>query len=56
MTKKQNYHTIRYGNKDGELKFGHITDNNELLAVGKLSKPVRKSFNEEILLRVRLDF
>lgn len=32
MTKKQNYHTIRYGNKDGELKFGHITENNELLA------------------------
>ncbi len=30
MAKKQNYHTIRYGNKDGELKFGHITDNNEL--------------------------
>jgi hypothetical protein len=29
MTKPQNYHTIRYGNKDGELKFGHITDNNE---------------------------
>jgi len=29
MTKQQNYHTIRYGNKDGELKFGHITDNNE---------------------------
>ena len=32
MTKKQNYHTIRYGNKDGELKFGHITENNQLLA------------------------
>lgn len=30
MTKKQNYHTIRYGNKDGELKFGHINDNNQL--------------------------
>jgi hypothetical protein len=29
---------------------------NELLAVAKLSKPVRKSFDEEILLRVRLDF
>jgi len=21
---KENYHTIRYGNKDGELKFGHL--------------------------------
>jgi len=29
---------------------------NELLAVAKLSKPVRKSFAEELLLRVRLDF
>lgn len=29
MTKPQNYHTIRYGNKDGEIKFGHITENNE---------------------------
>ena len=27
---KKNYHTIRYGNKDGEIKFGHITDTNEL--------------------------
>ena len=32
MTKKKNYHTIRYGNKDGELKFGHINEKNELLA------------------------
>ena len=30
MTKQQNYHTIRYWNKDGELKFGHMTENNEL--------------------------
>jgi hypothetical protein len=29
---------------------------NELLAVAKLSKPVPKSFDEEVLLRVRLDF
>lgn len=35
---------------------GLYNDNNELLAVGKLSKPVRKSFSEEILLRMRLDF
>ncbi len=27
---KQNYDTIRYGNKDGEIKFGHITDNDEV--------------------------
>ncbi len=31
-SKKENYHIIRYGNKDGELKFGHITEPNRLLA------------------------
>lgn len=35
---------------------GLYNDQNELLAVAKLSKPVRKSFDEELLLRVRLDF
>jgi hypothetical protein len=35
---------------------GLYNDVNELLAVAKLSKPVRKSFAEEILMRVRLDF
>ena len=35
---------------------GLYNSNNELLAVAKLSKPVRKSFDEEVLLRVRLDF
>ena len=24
MGKKRNYHTIRYGQKDGEIKFGHL--------------------------------
>jgi len=35
---------------------GLYNDSNELLAVAKLSQPVRKSFDEEVLLRVRLDF
>jgi len=35
---------------------GLYNDRNELLAVAKLSKPVQKSFDEELLLRVRLDF
>lgn len=35
---------------------GMYNDQNELLAVAKLSKPVPKSFDEEVLLRVRLDF
>ena len=35
---------------------GLYNDQNELLAVAKLSKPVRKSFAEEVLCRVRLDF
>ena len=35
---------------------GLYNDNNELLAVGKVSKPVEKSFEKEALIRVRLDF
>ena len=35
---------------------GLYNDIGELLAVAKLSKPVRKSYSEEVLLRVRLDF
>lgn len=30
---KTNYDTIRYGNKDGELKFGHIHDDSKISAV-----------------------
>jgi len=32
MSKVKNYHTVRYGNKDGELKFGHIHNDNEISA------------------------
>jgi hypothetical protein len=35
---------------------GLYNDANELLAVGKLSQPTRKSFDRELLIRVRLDF
>lgn len=28
----ENYHTIRYGNKDGELKFGHIHEDDNISA------------------------
>lgn len=30
MSESKNYHTIRYGNKDAEIKFGHIHDDNEI--------------------------
>lgn len=33
MAKLENYHTIRYGTADGELQFGHITQDNVLSAV-----------------------
>jgi hypothetical protein len=33
MSKKVNYHTIRYGQKDGELKFGHLHNDDVLSAV-----------------------
>lgn len=32
MTKIKNYHTIRYGNKDGEIKFGHIHSDEQVAA------------------------
>lgn len=32
MAEKKNYHTIRYGNKDGELKFGHIHNDDVMSA------------------------
>ena len=35
---------------------GLYNDNNELVAVAKLSRPVVKSFDEELLIKVRLDF
>jgi len=35
---------------------GLYNDNNELLAVAKLSKPLKKEFDTEALVRVKLDF
>ena len=35
---------------------GLFNDANELLATGKLSQPTQKSFDRELLIRVRLDF
>lgn len=35
---------------------GLYNDSNELLAVSKLSQPLRKSFDREVLIRVKLDF
>jgi hypothetical protein len=35
---------------------GLYNDNNDLLAVAKLSKPVQKDFTKEALIRVKLDF
>ena len=33
MATQQNYHTIRYGTAEGEIKFGHITQDNQTSAV-----------------------
>ena len=35
---------------------GLYNDSNELLAVAKLSKPIKKDFTKEALIRVKLDF
>lgn len=32
MSETKNYYTIRYGNRDGEIKFGHINQDNTLSA------------------------
>lgn len=29
----QNYHTVRYGTAEGEIKFGHLTQDNQMSAV-----------------------
>ena len=33
MAQKINYEQLRYGTKDGELKFGHLTADNQIDAV-----------------------
>ena len=35
---------------------GMYNDNNELLAVAKLSKPILKSFSREAIIKIKLDF
>ena len=35
---------------------GLYNDNNELLAVAKLSKPLLKTYNREALIRVKLEY
>jgi hypothetical protein len=35
---------------------GLYNNNNELLAVAKLSRPLSKNFTSEALIRVKLDF
>jgi len=35
---------------------GMYNDSQELLAVGKLSQPIQKSFSNEVLIKVKLDF
>jgi len=35
---------------------GLYNDNNELLSVAKLSRPLQKDFTKELLVRVKLDF
>ena len=39
-----------------QTTIGLYNDNNELLAVAKLSRPLLKDFTKEALVRVKLDF
>ena len=38
------------------LNNNELNDNNDLVAVAKLSKPLKKNFTKEMLVRVKLDF
>lgn len=44
MSKKVNFHTIRYGNKDGEIKFGHI-HNDEVMSACMLRSGLNGDVN-----------
>ena len=52
---------LRYGSMESNPKVyittvGLYNDNNELLAVAKLSQPIAKDFSKEALIRVKLDY
>ena len=56
--------TLRYSGDDQMIgnpvtyitTVGLYNEYNELLAVGKVSKPLKKSFDREILIRLKLDY
>ena len=41
---------------DSSLDEIEVNDNNELMAVGKLSAPWKKSFDDEMLIKCKIDF
>ena len=45
-----------YNASEGFFAIQDRNDSNELLAVAKLSRPLRKDFTKEALVRVKLDF
>jgi len=51
-----NYPTLVNNPETFITTVGMYNDNNELLAVAKLSKPLSKNFTKEALIRVKLDF
>lgn len=50
------YDDFAYNPKTYITSIGLYNDNNEMLAVAKLSQPVEKSFDKEALVKIRLDF
>lgn len=50
-------HTIMVNSPESYITtVGLYNDNNDLLAVGKLSTPLKKNFTKEALIRIKLDF
>jgi hypothetical protein len=55
-TSKLKYDSMKLDPQSYVTSIGLYDDDEQLLAVAKLSKPVRKSFEKELVIKVKLDF
>jgi hypothetical protein len=55
-TSKLKYDSMKLDPQSYVTTIGLYDDDEQLLAVAKLSKPVRKSFEKELVIKVKLDF
>jgi hypothetical protein len=50
------FDSFRYNPYSYITTVGLYNDNNDLLAVAKMSKPIQKSFNSEVSITVKLEY